>query len=394
MKFLIINTDYPGFLRWLYDQHPGLEKQPYEEQMRVRADSLFGVADFYSSNLRKLGHEAYDINANNKFMQKAWAKESGLAVEEDSKPGQQYRDILRQGAGIASKTPLRYLRFLFRPVLRSLNSKPTWFYDILAAQIKHYKPDILLNQVMSSISSHFLREMKPYVRVLVGQHAATRLPDSEDWGCYDLVVSSFPPTVDRFRQKSIPAELNRLGFEPRVFSYLKENQEPIEISFIGSFLQCVHSSRVTFLEMVCAKFDIKTWGPSVSHISPNSPILRCYNGQAWGRYMYQILHDSKITLNHHGDIEPYANNHRLYEATGVGTCLVTDMKENLSELFELDREVVAYTSPDDCVEKIRYLLDHENEREAIARAGQERTLKEHTYYHRMQELVDIVQKYL
>jgi len=70
------------------------------------------------------------------------------------------------------------------------------------------------------------------------------------------------------------------------------------------------------------------------------------------------------------------------------------MKENLPELFELDREVVAYTSPDDCVEKIRYLLDHENEREAIARAGQERTLKEHTYYHRMQELVDIVQKYL
>ncbi len=394
MKFLIINTDYPEFLRWLYDQHLGLEKQPYEEQMHVRTESLFGLADFYSSNLCKLGHEAYDINANNEFMQKAWAKEIGLTVEEDSKLGQQYRDILRQGAGIAGKTPLRYLRLLFRPVLGSLNSKPTWFYDILAAQIKHYKPDILLNQVTASISSHFLREMKPYVRVLVGQHAATRLPDSEDWGCYDLVVSSFPPTVDRFRQKGIPAELHRLGFEPRVFSYLKENQEPIEISFIGSFFQHVHSSRVTFLETVCAQFDIKTWGPSVSHISPNSPILRCYNGQAWGRYMYQILHDSKITLNHHGDIEPYANNHRLYEATGVGALLITDYKDNLHEMFQSGKEVVAYRSAEECAELIQYYLEHDEERKAIARAGQERTLKEHTYYYRMQELVDIVEKYL
>jgi hypothetical protein len=31
MKFLILNTDYPEFLRWLHALHPGLEKQPYEE---------------------------------------------------------------------------------------------------------------------------------------------------------------------------------------------------------------------------------------------------------------------------------------------------------------------------------------------------------------------------
>lgn len=37
-----------------------MENQPYENQMRVRMESLFGVADFYSSNLRTLGHEAWD----------------------------------------------------------------------------------------------------------------------------------------------------------------------------------------------------------------------------------------------------------------------------------------------------------------------------------------------
>lgn len=38
MKFLILNIDYPEFLRSLYAQHPGLENQPYDEQMRVQVD--------------------------------------------------------------------------------------------------------------------------------------------------------------------------------------------------------------------------------------------------------------------------------------------------------------------------------------------------------------------
>ncbi len=71
MRFLILNADYPEFLRWLYSKYPGLGKHPYEEQIGVRNESLFGVADFYSSNLRKLGHEAYDIHLNNGFMQAA-----------------------------------------------------------------------------------------------------------------------------------------------------------------------------------------------------------------------------------------------------------------------------------------------------------------------------------
>ena len=45
MKFLILNIDYPEFLHWLYAQQPGLEKQLYEEQMRVWVESLLSVAD-------------------------------------------------------------------------------------------------------------------------------------------------------------------------------------------------------------------------------------------------------------------------------------------------------------------------------------------------------------
>lgn len=46
MKFLILSTDYPEFLRWLYAQQPRVEKQPYEEQTRKGTQSVFSVAGF------------------------------------------------------------------------------------------------------------------------------------------------------------------------------------------------------------------------------------------------------------------------------------------------------------------------------------------------------------
>jgi len=110
--------------------------------------------------------------------------------------------------------------------------------------------------------------------------------------------------------------------------------------------------------------------------------------------MFQVLRDSRITLNHHGDVAPYANNMRLYEATGVGALLITDWKENLIEMFEPGKEVVAYRTTEECVEMVKYYLEREEERKAIASAGQERILREHTYYQRTKELVEILQKYI
>ena len=66
LKFLILNNDYPAFLRRLDAQHPGLEKHSCDKQMCLPNESLFGLANFYSSNLRKLEHEAWNIHVNNK----------------------------------------------------------------------------------------------------------------------------------------------------------------------------------------------------------------------------------------------------------------------------------------------------------------------------------------
>jgi spore maturation protein CgeB len=373
MRFLILDTDYPEFLNWLYAKHPGLEKAPYKEQMQAQVESLFGHAGFYSSNLNQLGYEAHNVYINNEPMQKAWAMEHGLKLPSDHR--WQFR--LRRGTV---------------PWVSRVREK-RWLYDILAAQIKHYKPDVVLNLVMDGLSSRFLQEMKRYCRLLVGQIAAP-LPQSENWNVYDLVVSSLPHLVEYFRSLGVPSELNFLGFEPTLLAQLTRKSPQIPVSFIGNF-HPAHASRLSFLEHLCSHLEIQVWSSPLTRLRHDSPIRSRYVGPAWGIEMYQILNRSEITLNHHIDIAcGYANNLRLYEATGVGTLLVTDWKKNLNELFEPGREVVPYRSPEECVELVRYYLGHEDERQAIARAGQARTLRDHTYYQRMQSLVEIVSRYL
>jgi len=82
---------------------------------------------------------------------------------------------------------------------------------------------------------------------------------------------------------------------------------------------------------------------------------------------------------------------RVFEGTACGALVLTDTVANgLDELFEIGREIVVYQDDMDLLEKIAYYLAHEEEREAIARAGQARTLREHTYVHRMERLIHLV----
>ena len=84
----------------------------------------------------------------------------------------------------------------------------------------------------------------------------------------------------------------------------------------------------------------------------------------------------------------------MYEATGVGTLLLTKQKDNLGKLFEVGKEVVAYSSMEEAAELIRYYILHPDEARIIARAGQARTLRDHSYQRRMEELIPVLKRYL
>ena len=69
---------------------------------------------------------------------------------------------------------------------------------------------------------------------------------------------------------------------------------------------------------------------------------------------------------------------------------MTESAPNLADFFEPGKEVVSYDGPDDLVDKLRHYLEHDDERRAIAEAGQMRTLRDHTYAKLMARLADIL----
>ena len=108
--------------------------------------------------------------------------------------------------------------------------------------------------------------------------------------------------------------------------------------------------------------------------------------------MFRLLADARIAINRHGSIAgPYAVNMRLYEATGVGTLLLTDNGEHLPTLLAPGAEAIAYKTSQELVDQVRYYLEHEDERAEIAVAGQTRTLRDHTYGRRMRELAALLE---
>ena len=389
MRIAILTSSYRDFLYELYLNTPDLADESYSGQLKARNESLFGFADFYSRGFHAHGHEAKEFHFNNPWLQYSWAREHGLDVSPPAPP----HAILKSSPSFARRILVRakpFLRPLAKPFLR--HRLPKWETDVLRAQIESFQPDIILNQEPASIRSGFLKSVKAPRRHIIGQ-IASALPIGEDYSAYDAMISSLPNLVHGFRKRGVPAAFNKLAFERRVLEVVPTTlKREIPLSFVGN-LSRQHSGRIAFLEHVARRTELKVWGGGIERLPSSSPLHECFQGEAWGRMMYEVLGRSAITLNNHIDLaEVWANNLRLYEATGMGALLLTDAKRNLDEIFEPNKEIVTYDTPDDCVAQIMRLQVDEALRASIAATGQSRTLEMHNYIVRTGEMLEILRQ--
>lgn len=349
MRILIVDTCYPAFLRRHYEADPGLAERTYDEQWRSLMRTHFGTADAYSHFLAALGHEAHEVVANCAPLQRAWARQHGLVRAGDD--------------------------------------------DVLIAQAREFQPDVVYVQNLHQPSDRTLAQLRDCSRLLAGQ-IASEPPPERRLRSFELLLTSFPHFVERFRALGVDAEYLRIGFDPRVVRRLEAERAPVEqhgAVFVGALNRTQHRRSNTLLARAARRAPIDFWGYGARGWPPWSPLRRRYRGEAWGIEMFRVLRAARIVLNRHiGTAGDYANNMRLYEATGVGSLLLTDAKRNLPELLEPGTEVVTYANEDELVERVLHYLAHDDERRAIARAGQERTLRDHGYDVRMRELAGIL----
>jgi spore maturation protein CgeB len=409
MRLLKLGIYHFTYLREFYAKRPKLETQPYFVQHRALIDDCFGSSDFWTQALNKLNYETTDIIANAEFLQASWASENSIKFNEND-----------------------------------------WLFEIAAAQIKKFRPDVLLVADYSTFTAEFLKNIKrecPSIRLVLGWCGAP-YNDSSVFREWDVALSCVPEMVADFRAQGIRSYHVNHAFAPRILNRLDMNSQPsVDFAFIGSIVKQnrFHLKREQLLLQLVKHTNLQIWSdikrpsfkerrdvfirrkahdivaaaqsagvpkqlldalpvvrkitrrksPSILEQYVDERIVHRTHPPIFGLEMFQQLSDARLVFNNHIDISPVsASNMRLFETTGVGACLLTDWKENLSELFEPDKEVLSYRSAEECIEKINYIIEHENERREIAAAGQRRTLREHTFDNRAARIDKIIRSAL
>lgn len=350
-----------------YQRDPSLAHLPFvqqRERFRARRGMYFNN---FADEMARLGWETHDIAHNVAPMQRAWARDHGVAV-------------IPQG--------------------------DHQHHQILLAQIEAIKPDVLWLQATGAIP-HYLRarlkQMFPFLRkvLMIRGHLENR--------AYlvgvDQLFAGVPCLADYYREVVPNTRLVYHSFDTSILDLLDhDDPEPADdLIFAGSSgygMGTILQSRYWFLRALAPRIPLTLYLKErltvrdqieATHYPPGFERMRLLGElfpdqvrpPVFGLDMYQLLARSGITLHKHTDFtRGQVGAMRLFECTGVGGCLVTDDGENLGDLFERDTEVVTYSSTEECIEKINWLLDNPKQRKEIAAAGQRRCLRDHNLRNR------------
>jgi hypothetical protein len=192
--------------------------------------------------------------------------------------------------------------------------------------------------------------------------------------------------VQTARSWGLAAENVPLGFDDRWANRTPASQREIEAIFIGSFSRLQPQTWPLLQAVARAVPGLRVYGPADPRALEQAGLADHYGGTAWGHDMFELLGRSRLVVNRHGSVAGrYAVNMRMYEATGSGAALLTEQRDNLGDLFG-PGEVVAYDSIQDAAEKAAALLADPARLDAVAAAGQRRTLGTHSYAHRAEQV--------
>jgi glycosyltransferase involved in cell wall biosynthesis len=183
----------------------------------------------------------------------------------------------------------------------------------------------------------------------------------------DLALTAAPECTEWYRKEGCPAIFFPEASDPEIFHPMPELPKIHDVCFVGG--------RYGIREKLVLA--LRRAGIAVAAY-----------GEGWERgrlamaEVPRLFAQSKIvlgvgTIGHCSDF--YALKLRDFDGPMSGSCYLTHDNPDLHGLYTVGEEIVTYRSVAECVEKTRYLLDNETERERIARRGRERAARDHTW---------------
>jgi spore maturation protein CgeB len=159
-----------------------------------------------------------------------------------------------------------------------------------------------------------------------------------------------------------------------------------DVCFVGDW----GPVRQGILSMLSQRVDLKIWGPWKKHLTKKDRLWsKVVDGYFTPTDMTKVFSMTKIAINLHSWFGYYNTgfNPRTFETPACGALQICDWKEGLDKHFKENEEIVIYQSGSELESKIKNLLQNDALRKQIAEAGLKRVLQEHTYEHRMKQML-------
>jgi spore maturation protein CgeB len=359
IRFLKITTCYSSYLEKFQNKSPHLQASSYYEILYEFLKDGFGSADFWKKNLEKTGEfTCEEIIFNYKKLQVKWAEENKVQFDEAN-----------------------------------------WAIEIVQEQISAFKPEVIFLEDHSMLNPEeikCIRKNNPCIKKIIGWDGLW-MNDLKIFSEFDIILSCVEECASFYTQNGLVGFFFPFGFETSLWERMPSISRTYDMTFIGSLIleKGFHNKRAEILYHLVKNSKIDLWLSGLAQ-SKKYQVKRLLNGnfkefayvskisghnhgEAYGIDMFKILGQSNLTLNIHIDASRNkAGNMRLFEATGMGACVLTDEKENLSDFFIPDVEVVTFKDKFDCLEKVQWLQRHPDERNRIAAAGQKRTFTDYS----------------
>jgi hypothetical protein len=187
---------------------------------------------------------------------------------------------------------------------------------------------------------------------------------------FDHVFVAQKRAVEEFKRDGVEAEWLPHAFEPLAYPKFELASKKYDVGFIGHINS---ENRIDALDRLFKEF-------------PNF-----FYGQRLFEEAAEKFCESKIVFN----ISMLDDlNMRTFEAMGTGSFLLTNWIPTIEEVFEDGKHLVLYRSLDEMVDKAKWYLAHDSERERIALAGYEEVMAKHTIQHRVDRMLEVANKKL
>jgi len=179
---------------------------------------------------------------------------------------------------------------------------------------------------------------------------------------------------------------------PLALTSAEQQEYGAEVSFVGAG----YANRRTLLpQWLSPEWTFKLWGNEWDGVSDLSRVLQRNGARIDTETCMKVFNATAVNLNPHSSsgmgLDPHPDfvNPRTFELAACGAFQLVDERTLLSDLFTPE-EVVRFHRAEEVPRLIRTWLKESPGRRAAAEASRRRVLRDHTYRHRLQELLAVV----